>query len=180
MATEYRCKAGRFYAHASVNGKTRRRMDSRPPGAHLVVSDRPGPLVLFEVLMGQRGPGPSPVRVPPLMAWRRGGSKYGNVPQRCRQNVMHQSKLETKRCNELQLMQEGGLIENLEAHPQPRFRLDVNGHHICDYMADFRYYDTQLRREVVEDVKGRATEVYKLKKRLMLACHGIEVEEVKR
>lgn len=64
MATEYPCKAGRFYAHASVNGKTGRRMDPRPPGTYLVVSDRPGPLVLPQVLMGQRGPGPSPARVP--------------------------------------------------------------------------------------------------------------------
>ena len=107
-------------------------------------------------------------------------SKYGNVPARCREGIFHHSKLETKRCNELQLMQTGGLIRDLEAHPQPRFDLVVNDVKVCAYIADFRYFDTQLDREVVEDVKGKATEVYKLKKKLMLACLGIEVEEVKR
>jgi len=107
-------------------------------------------------------------------------SKYNNVPQRCREGVFHHSKLETKRCNELQLMEKGGLIRDLEAHPQPRFDLVVNDVKVCSYIADFRYFDTQLNREVVEDVKGKATEVYKLKKKLMLACLGIEIEEVRR
>ena len=30
------------------------------------------------------------------------------------------------------------------------------------------------------DVKGHRTEVYRLKKKLMLACFGIEIEEVRR
>lgn len=107
-------------------------------------------------------------------------SKFNAIPDRCREGVMHHSKLETKRCNELHLMQTGGLIRDLEAHPQPRFDFVVNEIRICSYSADFRYYDLQLDREVVEDTKGHATEVYKLKKKLMLAVFGIEVEEVRR
>jgi len=107
-------------------------------------------------------------------------SKYNARPTRCRQGLMHHSAMEAKRCNELHLMQEGGLISDLEAHPQPRYRLDVEGVHICDYMADFAYYDIEQDRPVVEDVKGHATEVYRLKKKLMLACHGIAVDEVRR
>jgi hypothetical protein len=107
-------------------------------------------------------------------------TKYGAKAKRCREGVMHQSTLEARRCSELHLMQKGGLISDLEAHPQPRYRLDVEGVHICDYLADFRYLDTETGEEVVEDVKGWRTEVYKLKKRLMLACFGIEIREVTR
>jgi len=92
---------------------------------------------------------------------------------------MHQSTLEARRCDELHLMQRGGLIRDLRAHPQVRFRLEVNGTHICDYLADFVYYDLDRGREVIEDTKGMITEVSKLKMRLM-AAHGREVEVVRR
>jgi len=103
----------------------------------------------------------------------------GNRPLRCSQNVMHQSTAEARRCNELHLMQQGGLIQELEAHPQPRFDLEVNGVKVCKYLADFQYVDAETGQTIVEDVKGWRTEVYKLKRKLMLACHGIEVEEVR-
>ncbi len=93
---------------------------------------------------------------------------------------MHQSTLEAARCTELHLMQRGGLISELKAHPQPRFRLDVEGVHICDYMADFRYIDNETEQTVVEDTKGFKTEIYKLKERLMVAIHDIEVSVVTR
>lgn len=107
-------------------------------------------------------------------------SKFNAIPDRCREGVMHQSKLETKRCNELHLMQRGGLIRDLEAHPQPRFGFVVNDVKVCSYLSDFRYFDEQLGREVVEDTKGFRSDVFRIKKKLMLACFGIEVEEVRR
>jgi hypothetical protein len=54
----------------------------------------------------------------------------------------------------------------------------VNGIHVAKYLADFRYYDTERNTLVVEDSKGVRTETYKLKRRLMLAIHAIDVEEV--
>lgn len=105
-------------------------------------------------------------------------SKYNAKPTRCRQDLHHHSAMEAKRCNELHLMQEGGLISDLRAHPQPSYDLVVQDIKICRYLADFAYFDLQLDRYVVEDVKGHRTEVYRLKKKLMLACHGIEVEEI--
>ena len=107
-------------------------------------------------------------------------SKYNAKPTRCRQDLMHHSAMEAKRCNELHLMQQGELISDLQAHPQPSFDLVVNDVKVCRYMADFAYTDLESGRSVVEDVKGHRTEVYRLKKKLMVACHGIEVEEVKR
>jgi len=92
---------------------------------------------------------------------------------------MHQSTSEARRCDELSLMEKGGLIRDLEAHPQVRFRLDVGGHHICDYLADFVYFDNERNERVVEDVKGFQTEISKFKLRLMEAVHGVSVELVR-
>ena len=105
---------------------------------------------------------------------RRGGSKYGNIQKRVDGILFHSGK-EARRYQELKALEQGGVISGLEL--QPRYRLDVGGVHICDYIADFSYHDEERRVDVVEDVKGWRTEVYKFKARLMLAVHGIEVEE---
>ncbi len=108
-------------------------------------------------------------------------SKFNANPTRCQQDVTHHSAMEARRCNELHVLQEGGLISGLEAHPQPRYDLKVNDVHVCHYLPDFRYFDNERGgAEVVEDVKGFATAEYQLKKKLMKAIHGIEVEEVRK
>jgi hypothetical protein len=104
-------------------------------------------------------------------------SKFNSRPLACRQGVIHQSTLEARRCDELHLMQTGGLIKDLRAHPQVRFRLD--GHHICDYLADFCYFDNERNAEVVEDTKGIITDVCRMKLKLMAAVHGVDVELVR-
>ena len=48
----------------------------------------------------------------------------------------------------------------------------------CAYYADFVYYDVKTGRFVVEDVKGMRTEVYKLKKKMLLYFHGLRIKEV--
>lgn len=106
-------------------------------------------------------------------------NKYSASPTRCSQGIMHQSRAESRRCTELHLMQAGGLIRELQAHPQKRYSLDVNSQHVCDYLADFFYYDVERGQDVVEDVKGFQTEISKLKLKLMEACHGIAVEIVR-
>ena len=107
------------------------------------------------------------------------GTKYRSVWTKCAQGNMHQSGLEARRCDELHVMQAGGLIVDLDAHPQPRFDLAVNGVDVCDYHADFRYRDVQSNRVVVEDAKGMRTREYEIKRRLMLAIHGIDVQEIR-
>jgi hypothetical protein len=107
-------------------------------------------------------------------------SKFNARPTRCREEKTHHSGMEASRCNELHLLQAGGLIRDLEAHPQPRFDLKVNDTHVCHYLADFAYVDCETEQRVVEDVKGYATAEYTLKKRLMLACLGIEVQEIRK
>lgn len=43
------------------------------------------------------------------------------------------------------------------------------------YIADFTYY--QDGKYIVEDVKGVRTEAYKLKRKMMLYFHGIQIKE---
>lgn len=103
--------------------------------------------------------------------------KYGSVSKLCHQGKRHQSTLEARRCNELHTLQAAGVIERLEAHPQVEFDLVVDGVPITTYRLDFRYLDKTSGAVVHEDVKGYANEVWPLKKRLMLACHRIDVQE---
>lgn len=84
------------------------------------------------------------------------------------------SKAEADRYIELKRMQEGSLIFDLKC--QVPFVLEVNRHPICKYVADFVYVDVDGNR-VVEDVKGFRTRDYVLKKKLMLAVHGIAIHE---
>ena len=83
------------------------------------------------------------------------------------------SKKEARRYSELKLLLEAGKISGLEM--QKPFSLDVNGVHICDYRADFDYWENG--QWVVNDVKGMKTREYILKRRLMLAIHNIAIKE---
>ena len=95
------------------------------------------------------------------------------------------SKAELAHWHVLKLREKSGEIFNLRR--QVRYPLVVRNVKVCDYVADFEYDEgkrvrggliTDLTRCVV-DVKGFKTPVYNLKKRLMLAVHGIKIVEVK-
>ena len=103
--------------------------------------------------------------------------KYRNV-KIVVDGITFDSAKEARRYSELKLLERAGQITGLEI--QPSFRLVVNNCLICTYKADFRYaMDTPHVRGlvVVEDVKGMKTPVYRLKKKLMLAIHGVEILE---
>ena len=86
------------------------------------------------------------------------------------------SKKEADRYVQLLLMQRGGDIVGLKVHP--RFELAINHMKICAYEADFSYFDKRCLKQIVEDTKGYRTRAYRIKKKLMLAIHGIDVKEV--
>lgn len=110
-------------------------------------------------------------------------SKYRNVPTVI-DNIRFASKLEAKRYGELKLLERGRHIEKLRVHPV--LHLLVNGHHICDYVADFSYtkvWEAELtteRADVVEDTKGVLTDVARLKLKMVKAQYGIDVQLIKR
>jgi hypothetical protein len=114
----------------------------------------------------------------PLERLPGGRSKYG-----ARRTESHgrtfASKAEATRYGELVLLQSQGLIAGLEC--QPRFPLVVNGVKVADYFADYRYTETDTGRVVVEDVKSEPTRklaAYRLKKKLVLALHGVDIVEI--
>lgn len=104
--------------------------------------------------------------------------KYGNK-RVARNGYRFDSRKEAKRYDELVLMQHAGEIYGLEVHP--RFLLEVNGVYVGRYTGDFSYFPRQQFKKVVEDCKSAATKRIRdwpMRKRLMLAIHGIEVREV--
>ncbi len=108
-----------------------------------------------------------------LVASRFRRSKWRNVKVEL-DGHKFDSKKEAARYQQLKLLLRARAIKNLRF--QVWYRLEVNGVLICRYRADFVYEDAE-RGETVEDVKGFRTPVYKLKAKLMLACHGIRIRE---
>jgi hypothetical protein len=84
------------------------------------------------------------------------------------------SKREYDRWCQLRVCERAGLISNLRR--QVRYPLVVNGVKIATYAADMVY--EQGGATVVEDVKAIRTQAYILKRKLMLALHGIDIKEV--
>lgn len=87
------------------------------------------------------------------------------------------SKAEAKRYGELKLLEKAGEIFDLRL--QPRYKLAVNGAHVCTYVADFKYVKRGKDVDTVEDVKGMRTALYSLKAKLMKACYGIVIQEIR-
>lgn len=129
----------------------------------------------YEAYMGRRSP----------MAQREPRAPRGNKYHAIKVEVdgmVFDSKAEAARWHELRLMAKAGLIRDLER--QVRYSLDVpepagGDGHICDYRADFSYFDEERGCVVVEDVKGVVTDAYRLKSKLMLALRGVTVEEIR-
>ena len=107
---------------------------------------------------------------------RRGSRpKYGNKKVTV-QGIKFDSKWESERYLYIKSLERAGRVRNLEL--QVRFALEVNGQKICTYIADFRYEKENANGDweaIVEDAKGVETPEFKLKKKLMKACLGIEI-----
>jgi hypothetical protein len=92
------------------------------------------------------------------------------------------SKKEAKRWGELNLLERAGEIRDLKRqvpilmHGEKEAIKTPTGKNAI-YVADFRYIDTKTGLWVIEDAKGYATPVYKLK-RAILAAMGITIREV--
>lgn len=106
------------------------------------------------------------------MAWgprfkvKKGESKYKNVKVEI-DGHKFASKREAKRYQELKLLLSAGTISQLEL--QPRFPMVHEGVKICSYIADFQY----IREEklIIEDIKGWATDIFKLKAKMFKAFY---------
>ena len=95
-------------------------------------------------------------------------AKYNNTKCEYRGSTYH-SKLEAKYAQDLDLRVKAKEI--LSWDRQVKIELDVNGYHICNYYIDFiaRYPDGTVE---YSEVKGLATEVWKLKWKLFEALYS--------
>ena len=106
-------------------------------------------------------------------------SKYGAIRVTV-DGYQFDSKREALRYQYLKLRHLAGEIANLEVHPA--YTLIVNGVKIGKVTLDFRYIDLLNRgAQVVEDAKSPATHKardWMLRKKLLKAIHGVDVQEV--
>ena len=130
------------------------------------------------------------------MNWSR--SKYKAVKTTI-DGITFDSKKEAKRYTELKLLEKTGMITHLEL--QPKYDIIINGVKVCSYKPDFRYFTVRQENnersfnskgewqtptmtgdkegQIVEDVKGFKTPIYRLKKKLVEASYpGTQIKEV--
>ena len=116
--------------------------------------------------------------------------------------MVFDSRKEAARYRELKLLERAGLIRDLERQvkfvliPEQRepdtidYSKSKHGRRVrgriiereCAYIADFRYFDCEADKVIIEDVKGlksgTAYEVFKIKRKLMLYLYNIKVREI--
>ena len=90
--------------------------------------------------------------------------------------ITFDSRKEAMRYQELKLLEKAKVIKDLKLQPkfelQESFKSQGKTHRAITYIADFMYYDLEQKKQVVEDVKGVRTEVYKIKKKMFLKRYG--------
>lgn len=118
-------------------------------------------------------------------------SKYGNRKGYA-MGQQFDSKKEARRYAELKLMEQAGVITELQKQVKyvliPTQRepdtIGVRGgihkgkllEKECSYIADFVYKQNGVT--IVEDTKGFKTPDYLIKRKLMLHVHGIRIQEI--
>ena len=93
------------------------------------------------------------------------------------------SKAESRRYQQLSLLEKAGAIKCLRLQPEyeliPKFKKGNKTFRKTVYIADFEYIENG--KKIVEDVKGFATDVYKLKKKLFEYRYPeLTIKEVKK
>lgn len=109
-------------------------------------------------------------------------SKY-NSRKMIVDGITFDSKKEARRYEELKKMEQEGLIKGLQLQVPfelvPSFTIEIDGkkkkRRNIRYIADFVYYEND--NKVVEDVKGRKTDIYKLKKKLFEYKYKVTIKE---
>lgn len=89
--------------------------------------------------------------------------------------ITFDSKKEAGRYRELKMLERAGAISDLRLQVPFELIPKQNGERACLYKADFVYIKDG--KMVVEDTKGIKTDVYKIKRKLMLYRYGIKITE---
>ncbi len=105
-------------------------------------------------------------------------SKYHN-----KRTNGYASAKEAKRAAELNQLEHlgliSGLLEQVVYTLAPSVVIQGRKRPPLRYIADFTYYDGKLMQSplIVEDVKGRITDGYRIKRHLMKSVHNIDILE---
>ncbi len=108
-------------------------------------------------------------------------NKFGAVKKDV-DGIRFDSTKEADRYDQLKLLVRAGKIKDLRLQvrydliPKQKFS-DGSSMAGTYYLADFVYFDCDKGCEVVEDVKGKKTDVYQIKRKLMKLILDIEVYE---
>jgi len=103
-------------------------------------------------------------------------SKYRNKPVTI-DGIWFQSTLEGKRYTQLKWLQKAEVVTSFKM--QVPFPCTVNGILIYTYKADF-VVQWPDGRVTVEDTKGVETPMFRLAKKLVKACHNIDIVLIKK
>ncbi|MDX0548552.1 DUF1064 domain-containing protein [Sinorhizobium medicae] len=103
-------------------------------------------------------------------------SKYRNKKTTV-DGVKFDSKREAEFYSSLKQLERAGQVYEVEL--QKPYALTVNGQLVCTYKADFAFYDAIQKRNRVVDIKGVATSDFNIKRKLMRAIYGIDVEVIR-
>ena len=101
-------------------------------------------------------------------------SKYGNKKV-VFDNIQFDSKRECNRYQTLKMLERAGEIQDLQLQVPFVLVEKQPGMRAMKYVADFVY--TKNGRRIVEDAKGKKTQTYIDKKKLMKSVHGIDILE---
>ena len=102
-------------------------------------------------------------------------NKYGARKLTAPDGQKFDSVKEYHRWGCLRLLERAGKITDLKRQVTFELIPKQDGERACTYVADFTYYENG--QYVVEDCKGFKTDVYRLKKKLLLWTHGIRIKE---
>lgn len=100
-------------------------------------------------------------------------SKYGAV-KTVLDGIKFDSKAEATYYAGLKQRVKAGEVTDVEL--QKPYPIVINGKKITTYKADFAFFDAYEGRQRVIDVKGFDTPVSKLKRKLVAASYGVQVE----
>lgn len=124
-----------------------------------------------------------------LLAAQAKRSKYG-AKRTSLDGISFDSKAEADRYAALKLRERAGAITHLQLQPSYELKIapdkpikirskgNPGGRRIV-YKADFRYFDVERGRVVVEDVKGQDTPLSRLKRAIVEVYYGVVVEIVR-
>ena len=98
-------------------------------------------------------------------------------------DIQFDSIKEKNRYIQLKMLEKLGEIKDLQLQKtftlQPSFKKNGTTYRSITYKADFVYLDLRTNKNIIEDVKGMRTEVYKIKKKLFEYNYpDLEIKEI--